>query len=841
MRDPLVLPALALAAGIVVARFAPFSLTELVSALVGFLALALLAARKASRLTRNVCILLACAALGTTVAVWRRPFPPPELDAEAGETLIVEGCVIEPPVFFEGREQFVVELEPGARARVSLYLKEDQKPPDLRYGQRVEVEARVRPPRNFGNPGSFDSTGYLARRHIFWVASARTGAEVKVIGEGCGSKALAAIYSLRTAALRRIDSLFGEDTYTANMMRAILLGDSSKLQKVWTENFRRTGTYHALVISGLHVTVLAAVLIFALRVLAAPELVALAITVFAAWLYALLAGGSPPVVRAAAGLTLYTVGRYCYRQCRILNLLAVVAIVFLLVDPEQLFEASFQLSFLSVAAIGALAVPLLEARSAPMARGLKGLAESGRDARMDARVAQFRVELRLLAETVSLWLRVPFRAALFGLSLCLRAVFFFWELLAVSAVVQLALALPMILYFHRLSLSGLSANQIIVPLLSMVVPLGFVAIVTGWTLPASLAAWMLDAARAVADWHIRWEPDLRIPDPPLWLALLFVAAIAALAFSIRKAHWSRWPSLGVSLALAATIVIHPFAPAIERGILELTAVDVGQGDSLFLAFPDGRTLVIDGGGFPTFGRQSKPRLDLGEDVVSPYLWSRSIRRVDVVALSHAHEDHLGGLRALIDNYRPREFWVSTNAAAYEPWTTLRDHAIARGVKVVTLSAGSQFDFGGTNIQVLSPDAASTGTPHNNDSLVFRITYGARSLLLTGDAERPVESHLLAEGSLLKADVLKVGHHGSRTSTTPSFLEAVHPALAVISAGIGNVYRHPHPDVVARLQQSGVRVFRTDQTGLVTIRTDGWRLQADTMAWTGELRRKYEAF
>jgi competence protein ComEC len=161
--------------------------------------------------------------------------------------------------------------------------------------------------------------------------------------------------------------------------------------------------------------------------------------------------------------------------------------------------------------------------------------------------------------------------------------------------------------------------------------------------------------------------------------------------------------------------------------------------------------------------------------------------------------------------------------------------------VVTLSAGSQFDFGGTKIQVLSPDAASTNTPHNNDSFVFRITYGARSLLLTGDAERSIEAQLLAEGSLLKADVLKVGHHGSRTSTTPSFLEAVHPALAVISAGAGNVYRHPHPDVVARLQQSGIRVFRTDQTGLVTIRTDGWRLQADTMAWTGELSRRYEAF
>ena len=227
-------------------------------------------------------------------------------------------------------------------------------------------------------------------------------------------------------------------------------------------------------ISGVHVTVLAAVLLFLLRWLPISELSALAMTAAAAWLYALVSGFSAPVVRAAGGFTLYTLARACFRRARVMNLLAAVALVYLAWDPAQIFEASFQLSFLAVAAIGALAAPLLESTTAPYAHGLRGIANADLDPHLEPRVAQFRVEVRLAAETLWLWTRL---AAALGAGVAGRCRFapllFAFEMVVISATIQIGLALPMAEYFHRVSFTGLSANLLIVPAMNAVVPLGF--------------------------------------------------------------------------------------------------------------------------------------------------------------------------------------------------------------------------------------------------------------------------------------------------------------------------------------------------------------------------------
>lgn len=837
VRVPLLAPLVALAGGVLAARVAGFETRELLGTVAGLFLLTVFAYWKSTRRVAMLCCLVGFWGVGALVEIAHRPDPRPELDAEAREVVILGGCVVEPPVFFENREQFVLELEPGARARVNLYLAEGERAPALRYGQRVELEARVRRMQSFRNPGSFDYARYQARQNVYWTASVPRGTPIRVLGEGCGSRFWSVIFAVRGAALERLERLYRGDSYRTAMMQAILIGDSSKLEKVWTEDFRRTGTYHALVISGLHVTVLAAFFLFLLRVCLVPESFALTATTLAAWLYALVSGGQAPVVRAAAGFTLYVVVRYFYRRGQLLNLLAMVAIGFIVADPEQMFEASFQLTFLSVAAIGALAVPLLERTSAPLAWGLRGLADVDRDPHLAPRVAHFRLELRLLAETVTLWTRIPQRWVLAAFAAGLRIFFYAYDLVIVSAMVQIGLVLPMAIYFHRLSLTGLSANVLIVPLMSLVVPVGFVAIFTGWHAAAVVAGWLLTASERVAEWHVRWEPGWRIPDPPLWLAIAFTAAvIAAALFNRRDAQTQRKPGLALRLcifavstmlvALLALIVWHPFPPKVERGTLELTAIDVGQGESLLLAFPQGEVLVLDGGGIPAFGRRTKPRLDIGEDVVSPYLWSRSIRRLNVVALSHAHEDHMDGLAALIDNFHPKELWTGAIPEEAPGWGALRQRAWRQGVKVVPMRAGRRFPYGGAQVEVLAPlpDYEPAPKPQNNDSLVLRLSYGGHSFLLTGDIERQIESELVTRGLVSKSEVLKVAHHGGRTSSGAPFLDLARPALAVISAGFENSYSVPHREVIERLRERRVAVLRTDQGGLATVRTDGRRLR-----------------
>ncbi|MCU1232261.1 MAG: internalization-related competence protein ComEC/Rec2 [Candidatus Solibacter sp.] len=815
MKHPLLGPLAAIAAGILVFRFVPFGQFEILAGIGAFLFLGILALRRGARTLAGVCCLLGLFFAGAFDARLHLPAPPPEIEATGREVVIVEGCVVEPPAVSGERERFLLELDRDARAQVTLYVKPGQSLPALHYGQKIELDGKVRQPRNFGNPGAFDYRNFLARQKIFWTVSAAAG-DVRILPGSCGSPFQKAVMDLRAVALARIDRLYPGDPYQSGMMQAILIGQSFQLQKVWTEQWRSTGTFHAIVISGTHVAVLAAFFLFLLRICFVPESIALLVTVLAAWLYALVAGWQAPCVRSAAGLTLFMIAGYFYRQRRIMNLLAAVALGFLLFDPDQLFDASFQLTFLAVGFLGAFAAPAIAATSGPLADGLRELSDTGRDLHIEPRAAQFRIEMRLLAET----LRVPS----WMVTAPARAAFFVYEIVLTSAVVQLGLALPMVVYFHRLGFSGLSANAFVVPLMGLVVPVGFVAIFTGWGWVARLAGGLLWASQKVVWYHANLEPNWRIPTPPVWLAVALVAALIAAA--IWRARWSVAP-VAVLLAL---LLWHPFAPDTRPGQLELTAIDVGQGDSLLVVFPDGKRMLVDGGGIPAFGRVARSQLDIGEDVVAPYLWDRGIRTVDIVALSHAHADHSGGLASLIADFHPREVWTGVTPESPE-WEAVRVKAVAVGAKIVPLRAPARFAFGGVSIDVLAPtaDYLPYDTPKNNDSLVMRASFGLRSFLLCGDVERGIEQQMVWTNQVAPADVLKVAHHGSRTSSTEEFLSAVQPAFALISAGFENSYGHPHPTVVRRLEDHHATVLRTDRDGLITIRTDGRRIAVETHA------------
>lgn len=834
MRDPLLAPLAAIAAGILASRCAAFGIRESLAAIAALLILGLVAFCRRARVVAGICCLLGFVFAGVLTDLAHRPGPRPELDAQGREPVIVGGCVVQPPALSGDRERFVVELEPGAGMQVTAYAREDESLPFLRYGQRVEFEARVRRPRNFGNPGSFDYARYLARRDIYWTASTSAQA-VHVLPGTCGSRFQAAVMGLRTAALDRLARLYEHKPYEAGMMQAVMIGETYQIQRVWTEQWRNTGTYHALVISGTHVAVLAGFLMLLLRLCFVRRDLALFLTTACLWLYALVTGWQSPCIRSAAGFTLFALGSLFFRRRRVLNILAAVAIAFLVLDPEQMFEASFQLTFLAVGFIGAFAVPLLERTSHPRARGLADLPDTGRDLHLAPAVAQFRVEMRLLAETVRLWTGLPQRISCLVVTVPARALFYLYELVAISAIIQIGLALPMVAYFHRIGFSGVSANAIVVPLMSAVIPVGFVAIFTGSVWAAKFAGALLALSHFAVNWHMRLEPAWRIPTPPVWLGVSIAAALILAALAGRLGRvWFAAAASAVVL-LTALLLWHPFAPALGPHRLEMTLVDVGQGDSILLAFPDGKTMLVDGGGIPSFGRRAPSQMDIGEEVVSPYLWDRSIRHIDVMACTHGHADHIGGLPALLASFHPGELWTGANSEN-PAWIALRDRARRAGVRIASLRRGQCFKYGGAEVEVLAPSAdyVPKDMPGNNDSLAFRVTYGRQSFLLTGDIEQQVEAELVAGDLVRKTDVLKVPHHGSKTSSSAGFLDVLQPAVAVLSAGFENSYGHPHAAALARYAERRICVLRTDLDGFITVRTDGRRLEMDMGRWSGAL-------
>jgi competence protein ComEC len=266
-------------------------------------------------------------------------------------------------------------------------------------------------------------------------------------------------------------------------------------------------------------------------------------------------------------------------------------------------------------------------------------------------------------------------------------------------------------------------------------------------------------------------------------------------------------------------VLWPEPALVSHGMLEVTAIDVGQGDSILVVGPEGRTMLVDAGG-PVGGlteaAEATSRFDVGEEVVSPYLWSRRLRRLDVLALSHAHGDHMGGMPAVMRNFRPRELWVSIDPDS-EAYRALLAEAKELGVMVRHFYAGDRVAWDGIEVTMLAPQKGYTngGEPVNDDSLVMQMQYGKASVLLEGDAQSASEEAMLASGRLEPVTLLKVGHHGSKTSTTPEFFQAVAPEDAVVSVGKGNTFGHPRFEVIERIAEAHTRLYRTDEFGLTT--------------------------
>ena len=676
-----------------------------------------------------------------------------------------------------------------------------------RAGRHVRLPVQLHRAARYLDPGVPDYERALARRGTTLVGTAKSAALVDVTARG--SVVDEALSAARAFSRRAIAAGVGRwSTQSAAIVAAIVIGDRAGLDRDVQRRLQDAGIYHVIAISGGNIAILAGLCIGTFRFAGWLGRTAMLLSIAALVAYAAFVGNGASVDRATLMAAVYFAARAIDHRTPPLNALAVTAALLVLADPLAVADPAFVLTLGATLAI-LLVVPQV---------GQVG------QVRHVGQVGLFSIAARLRhAATVMFIASTAIEALLFP----------------VGAVV-----------FSRITFAGLVLNFLAIPLMAVaqiagmvVVPLAAVS-----TKAAAVAGFVahLGAAGLVASADlVRFAPFLayRTAPPSVGVVAVYYAAIVVWwtlwrrrvqttgSRELRRERFGRRASAAVAVGVGLWILVDPHTLIAPRGDgrLHVTAVDVGQGDAIFVVFPHGSTLLVDAGGM-----SAASAFDIGDRVVAPVIRDAGFRRLDLLAVTHGDPDHVGGAAAIVEEFRPREVWEGIPVPRSEALARLRTITEARAARWANVYAGDHVIVDEVDVIARHPAPAEWERQkvRNDDSLVLELRWRDVSVVLTGDAGKPVEREIAASFPAARLRVVKIPHHGSLTSSTAEFVAALRPQIAIVSAGRANHFGHPVPEVLERYRAMGAEVFRTDRDGAVTVTTDGYSLHVSTFAEHG---------
>ncbi len=740
---------------------------------------------------------------------WKESYlPENDISRWSGETVIYTGIIDEAVAHYPDHTTLVLEskkVEKGSKefpaaGRIKLNINRPVAIP-LSYGDEIRVPLNLREPHGFQNFSGFDYGLYLRRHGIKATASLTHPEEILLTGNRGGVALLRKVYTWREEIRKKAAvTLSGEGLA---IFLAMIIGESGYLTNSIRDDFMASGTTHILSISGSHLALVALLffkgtkwlllrlpepLLLKLGRRILPSRLALFLSVPPVFLYGLLAGNQVATNRSMMMIAVFLLGQILNREQSLLNPLGLSALAILLFDPYQVYDISFQLSFGSVLSI-ALALERLDSVSSREGAGKQAVAESSFFSKSVRKIKSY------------LW---------------------------ISLATTLGTA-PLVAYhFNQFNWVGILANGIIIPLAGfLAVPVALLssfgsllfssASLYAGQLNQFLMIWFYQLVRFFASFPYA---ELHLASPSIFQLALFYLLI--LAFLYARISPKRQTAL---LILIFSLPLWWFwAPRIHIPSRELQAtfLDIGQGDSAFIEFPDGETLLIDGGG-------RYHEFDAGRLVVAPFLWNKGIDRINYLVATHPQGDHIGGLVYLLKKFSIGEVWTNGTTKESRISKEFDDTVMKRKLNRKIAEEGDFLKIGDLNLQVLNPHlknpvSSSVHARENNDGIVLKIDYRRKSLLFTADIEEEAEKRILADHPGMKVTLLKVPHHGGRGSADPEFIQTLSPEVSVFSVGLHNPYHHPSPDTLLLYQKIPTHIHRTDQEGAFQFKTDGDQIE-----------------